>query len=123
MPLFGPVHLTLLATITAIATVLCILVRRGRISAKEVRLTLAYGTAINELIWWGYRYSHEGIHLSSNLPLQLCDASLWVTVVVACATLFPAAVDPVSLGGMGSSGTGCVLLPASAATRSDRRGL
>jgi hypothetical protein len=49
---------------------------------RPVRLVLGIGLAINELIWWHYRYSQEGVHLW-NLPLQLCDVTLWMTAVAA----------------------------------------
>jgi hypothetical integral membrane protein (TIGR02206 family) len=49
------------------------------------------GLALNELAWWCFRYSHEGVHLW-NLPLQLCDVTVWTTSL-ACITLAPALVE------------------------------
>lgn len=58
---------------------------------SRVRLVLGYGLAANELIWSIFRYSHEGIHLT-NLPLQLCDVTLRVTIL-ACLTAAPLAIE------------------------------
>lgn len=102
MRLFGPLHLTILFITATIAVTLCLLLRAGKISPTAVRLTLGYGLAINELVWWCYRYSHEGLHVS-NLPLQLCDASLWVTVL-ACTTLIPAIVEFSYFAGIAGAG-------------------
>jgi hypothetical integral membrane protein (TIGR02206 family) len=100
--LFGPLHLFLLGIIVAVAFLLAIACRKGRISARAVRLTLGYGIAVNELIWWFYRYSREGIHLP-NLPLQLCDATLW-TSVLSCLTLRAALVEFTYFAGIAGAG-------------------
>jgi hypothetical integral membrane protein (TIGR02206 family) len=101
--LFGPLHLTILGIITAIGTLLCILLRRQQLSPAAVRLTIGYGLAINELIWWIFRYSHEGFRFPVNLPLQLCDMSLWATVL-ACVTLIPWIVEFAYFTGMAGAG-------------------
>jgi uncharacterized membrane protein YwaF len=62
--------------------VLCIACRRNPARARTIRLILGYGLAIDEIVWWVFRYSHEGIH-RWNLPLQLCDATVWAAVI-AC---------------------------------------
>lgn len=67
-----------------------------------MRLVLGYDLAANELIWWIFRYSHEGIHLT-NLPLQLCDVTLWVTIL-ACLTAAPLAIEVAYFAGMAGSG-------------------
>ncbi len=102
MPLFGPAHISLLAGIAAAAVVLAVLCRRGRVSGRSARLALGFGLAVNELIWWAFRYSHEGIHLA-NLPLQLCDIILWATVL-ACVTLVPAIVEFAYFAGFAGAG-------------------
>lgn len=103
MPLFGPLHLSLLAAIAAIAIVLCRFVRSGRISPRAIRLTLAWSLALNELVWWIFRYSHEGLRPAINLPLQLCDATVWSTVI-ACFTLIPAMVEFTYFAGLAGAG-------------------
>ncbi len=86
MRLFGPLHVGLLVVTAAAAVVLSRLCRQERIPRRAVRLAIGYGLVVNELIWWKFRYSHEGIHLQ-NLPLQLCDATLWMS---AAASIKPA---------------------------------
>jgi hypothetical integral membrane protein (TIGR02206 family) len=103
VPLFGSLHLTILAVITIIGVTLCLLLRRQTLSPAPVCLALGYGLAINELIWWVYRYSHEGFRFPFNLPLQLCDLSLWVTVL-ACLTLKPRIVEFSYFAGLAGAG-------------------
>jgi len=82
--------------------------RRGGVSLRAVRLALGYGLTVNELIWWTFRYSHEGLRIG-NLPLQLCDATLW-GAVVACLTLAPAVVEFTYFAGLAGAGM-AVLTP------------
>jgi hypothetical integral membrane protein (TIGR02206 family) len=103
VPLFGPLHLAILGAIAGIGIVLCVLLRRGMVPGRLVRLTIGYGLAINELIWWAFRYSHEGWRFPLNLPLQLCDMSLWVTVL-ACLTLAPRIVEFSYFAGLAGAG-------------------
>ena len=58
------------------------LCRRRQVPARAVRLAIGWGLIVNELIWWTFRYSHEGLHLW-NLPFQLCDVTLWMSAL-AC---------------------------------------
>jgi hypothetical integral membrane protein (TIGR02206 family) len=53
---------------------------------------VGWGLAVNEVIWWWFRYSREGFRFPENLPLQLCDVTIWATVI-ACLTLAPTAVE------------------------------
>jgi len=91
VPLFGPLHLALLAVTGLACLLLAVLCRKLPAAGRPIRLALGYGVAANEFVWWAFRYSHEGIHLR-NLPLQLCDVTLWTTVL-ACITLVPAFVE------------------------------
>ena len=102
MPLFGAVHLSLLALIAAVAILLATLSRRGRVSPRALRLCLGYGLALNELIWWIYRYSREGVHLP-NLPLQLCDVTVW-TAALASITTRPLLVEFTYFAGIAGAG-------------------
>jgi len=102
MPLFGPVHLAWIAAIASAAILLARLCRRERIPARAVRLALGWGLAANELVWLVFRYSHEGLRVS-NLPLQLCDATLW-GAVLACLTLIPAIVEFTYFAGLAGAG-------------------
>jgi len=82
---------------------LCWLVRSRKLPPTPVRNFIGYGLAANELIWWAFRYSHEGFRFPNNLPLQLCDVCLWGTVV-ACLTLRPAIVEFAYFAGLAGAG-------------------
>jgi hypothetical integral membrane protein (TIGR02206 family) len=99
-------HLAVLAGIAAMATLLALLCRRRSISPRAMRLALSYGLAANEIGWWIYRYSHEGIHVW-NLPLQLCDLSVWLAVV-AGITLAPMAIELAYFAGLAGAGMALV---------------
>jgi hypothetical integral membrane protein (TIGR02206 family) len=100
--LFAPLHLALLATIALFSVVLVLTCRRMPAAQRAVRLALGFGLVINELIWWGFRYSHGGVH-RTNLPLELCDLSLWASVTT-CLTLSPAALELAYFAGLGGAG-------------------
>ncbi len=102
MPLFGRVHISLLAGIAVAAILLSALCRQGRLSLRPVRLVLGFGLLGNELIWWVFRYSHEGVHLA-NLPLQLCDLTLWAAVL-ACLRPVPWIVELAYFAGLAGAG-------------------
>ncbi len=102
MPLFGLVHVLLLGVVTAAAVTLASLCRRKRLAPQPLRFVLGYGIAANELTWWIFRYGHEGVHLT-NLPLQLCDLTVWSTVV-ACIVCAPLAVEFSYFTGLAGSG-------------------
>jgi hypothetical integral membrane protein (TIGR02206 family) len=106
VPLFGPLHLLLIAAIALAAIALSVLCRSGRISPKITRLALGIGLAANELVWWCFRYSHEGIRVS-NLPLQLCDLTVWASVA-ACLTLAPGIVEFAYFAGLAGAGMAVV---------------
>ncbi|MGA2185784.1 MAG: TIGR02206 family membrane protein [Bryobacteraceae bacterium] len=97
-----PVHVLLLATIAAIALLVCRLCRRNPARSRTMRLALGYGIAVNEAVWWVFRYWHEGIR-ASNLPLQLCDVTLWATVI-ACIVPFPLLVEFAYFAGLAGAG-------------------
>jgi hypothetical integral membrane protein (TIGR02206 family) len=102
MQLFGPTHLMLLAGAGLLAILLAWWCRKAPAVRHAVRLTLGWGLVINELIWWRFRYAHEGIHLW-NLPLQLCDVTLWASAV-ACLTTVPAIVELAYFAGLAGAG-------------------
>ena len=102
MRLFGPTHLLLLAAIAAIGVLLCRECRRRPNHARAIRLALGYGIAVNEIIWWTFRYAHEGIRLG-NLPLQLCDVTLWGTVI-ACLSVNRITVEFAYFAGLAGAG-------------------
>jgi hypothetical integral membrane protein (TIGR02206 family) len=96
------VHILLLGVVIAAAMTLSSLCRRNRLASRALRFVLGYGIGTNELTWWVFRYAHEGIHLT-NLPLQLCDVTVWATVV-ACIICVPLAVEFSYFTGLAGSG-------------------
>ena len=102
MRLFGSAHIALLSATALAAALLAALCRRRPSVRRAVRLALGLGIMINEIIWWIFRYSHEGIHLA-NLPLQLCDLTVWTTVL-ACLTLRPLIVEFAYFAGLAGAG-------------------
>ncbi|HKE25650.1 MAG TPA: TIGR02206 family membrane protein [Bryobacteraceae bacterium] len=108
MRLFGPLHLSLILATVAIVAALSILCRRNSDAARPVRLALSYGLAANEIVWWIFRYSREGIQLV-NLPLQLCDATVWLSAA-SCLTLQPFVVEVAYFTGVAGAGM-AVLTP------------
>jgi hypothetical integral membrane protein (TIGR02206 family) len=103
LQLFGPVHLSLLLSIALCAFLLAWICRRLPHARSVIRIALGCGLAVNELIWWIFRYSHEGFRFPLNLPLQLCDLTLWATVV-ACLTLSPPVLEFAYFAGIAGAG-------------------
>jgi len=101
--LFGPVHLLILASVPAIAILLSMAARHSRTSARWTRYTLGGLLALNELAWYAYRLRFEGFRFPEGLPLELCDLTLWLTVL-ALFTLNPIAFEIAYFAGIGGSG-------------------
>jgi hypothetical integral membrane protein (TIGR02206 family) len=103
MPLFGRIHLTLLTAIFLLGCGFVWICRRNLLSSRPIRMTLGLSLAANELAWWCFRYSREGFRFPDNLPLQLCDVTVWMTVA-ACLTLTPWVVEFDYFAGMAGAG-------------------
>lgn len=109
MPLLGPLHVEIVLGIAALAAALSFLCRRRKISVHITRLVLAFALAANEIIWWIFVYTREGVRPRADLPLQLCDLTVWTTAF-ACVTLIPILVEFSYFAGLTGAGM-AVLTP------------
>jgi hypothetical integral membrane protein (TIGR02206 family) len=107
--LFGTLHVTLIVLVAAAALTLSWLCRRGILPARPLRIAIGVLLIVNELVWWWFRYSHEGLRFPHNLPLQLCDATLWLTAI-ACLTPVRPIAEFAYFAGIGGAGM-AVLTP------------
>jgi hypothetical integral membrane protein (TIGR02206 family) len=101
--LFGPLHLLILSAVPSIAIVLSMTSRLSPTAARWIRYGLGAFLALNELVWYAYRLHFEGFRFPEGLPLQLCDLTLWLTVL-ALFTLNPLAFETAYFAGLGGSG-------------------
>jgi hypothetical integral membrane protein (TIGR02206 family) len=79
--LFGLTHLAILASIPLLAGILAWLSRKQPALATPVRVTAGALLLLNELIWYGFKIQKGWFLFPGNLPLQLCDLILWMTVI------------------------------------------
>jgi len=79
--LFGPAHLLILISVPVLALALAKWCRSNPPAARRIRYSLALFLSVNELVWYAYRFHYEGFRFPHALPLNLCDLTLWLTVV------------------------------------------
>jgi hypothetical integral membrane protein (TIGR02206 family) len=78
--LFGPAHLSIIASVPACAAGLAWLSHGRPNYAKQIRSGLGALLAMVGLGWYAYRFTVLGVRLPQGLPFELCDLSLWLTV-------------------------------------------
>lgn len=100
--LFGPRHWLIIFMIPAAAGLLWGFSRDDRKAARLIRLGLGWFLLLNELVWYAYRLVTEGVRFPEGLPLNLCDLSLWLTVL-ALLTLRRWAYEPAWFAGIGGA--------------------
>jgi hypothetical integral membrane protein (TIGR02206 family) len=77
--LFSPLHLAILLAIPLLAAALAWMTRQFPRSALAVRIALASLLIADGLGWYSYRYYVQGVRVPEIVPLELCDASFWLT--------------------------------------------
>lgn len=107
--LLSPLHLAILAAIPATAAALAIATRRYPTSALGIRAALAALLIADGLVWYSYRFYVQGVRFPEILPLELCDASFWLTAA-AVLTLEEHSFDLAYYWGIAGSGM-AVLTP------------
>jgi hypothetical integral membrane protein (TIGR02206 family) len=100
--LFGPAHLAILAAIPGAAAALARLARGQPARSRQIAAALGRFLAVNEIVWYTWRLHAEGFRFPEGLPLELCDLTLWLTVIAAL-TLQPAIFEFAWLAGLGGS--------------------
>ena len=103
MKLFGTAHVVILLTILTVAATLAWTTLRSRSAARAVRLILGCFLAGNELVWYAYRYSHEGFRFPEGLPLELCDVVVWLSAF-ACLRTNVTVTEFIYFAGLAGSG-------------------
>jgi hypothetical integral membrane protein (TIGR02206 family) len=81
-PTFGPAHLGVLAAVLVAAAALGAAWHRWPRAAWPLRRAIAAALALNELGYYGFAISQGWVDPPRGLPLDLCDLTLWLAVVV-----------------------------------------
>jgi hypothetical integral membrane protein (TIGR02206 family) len=90
--LFGLVHLLILAAVPLLAAMLAALHRKHPSSSRPVRVALAVLLFLSSALNFAYHASHGDRMFPDHVPLDLCDASLYL-LIVALLTLKPILFD------------------------------
>ncbi|MGB8028701.1 MAG: TIGR02206 family membrane protein [Terracidiphilus sp.] len=90
--LFGVTHLGILLSVVLLAAGLAVVERRLAPGGKGLRLGLAAVLALDTVAWDGFLAWHGQLTFPAHLPVEFCDATLYVTLI-ALFTLRPAFLD------------------------------
>lgn len=96
-------HLLILAAVPATALLFAQASKHDPATARAIRYGLGTFLALNEFGWYAYNLHAGGLRFPDGLPLQLCDLTLWLTVV-ALFTLNPLAFEIAYFAGLGGAG-------------------
>lgn len=92
IPLFGPAHLAILAAIPVLGGALALAHRKLPRAGTGLRLGLAVTLLLNSILLYGWRIETHLLSFPNGLPLELCDLSLFLTIV-SLFTLKPLLFD------------------------------
>ncbi len=101
--LYGWLHCIVLGAVPLVAAALGFWSRRHPGSALAIRITLSSVLISDGLSWYCYRYFVQGVRFPEILPLELCDASFWLTAA-ALLTLEEHTFDLAYYWGIAGSG-------------------
>jgi len=90
--MFGAAHLAILCMVPAIAAILAAADRRSLPGRKAVRFALALLLVAATVSYYGYFAATGAQMFPNHVPLELCDASLWL-VIVSLLSIKPAIFD------------------------------
>lgn len=79
--LYGAVHVAILLAVPALAVALCFAHRRFPAAGKFIRLGLAVILLVDNALYYGWQMKHNNLTFPEHLPLELCDASMALTVL------------------------------------------
>jgi len=101
-PLLGPAHLAILAAVPLLAVILAALQRRLPPGHKGLRISLAVILLSDTILWYVDLAFHGQLQFPNNLPLELCDATLFL-MIIELFTLSPAVFDLAYYGALAGS--------------------
>jgi len=78
---FGLVHLGILASVPLLAGILAWVQRRLELGHKGMRIGLAIVLLLDSAVYYGYSATHGEPAFPNHIPLELCDASLCLTII------------------------------------------
>jgi uncharacterized membrane protein YwaF len=96
------VHTCLLLAVAARSFPLTWLLRHRPSWRPVIRVSLGCFLAATGVVWYAYRLRTEGFRFPEALPLQLCDLTLWLTLLSAL-TLNAGVYEVAYFGGLGGS--------------------
>lgn len=104
---FGPIHFAILSAIPVCGGVLAVVERRVSTRHRVLRLLLAVALLLDSIGWYLYLAAHGWLIFPDSLPLQLCDVTLYLMILVLL-TRNAAAFDLAYYGAL--AGTSMALL-------------
>jgi hypothetical integral membrane protein (TIGR02206 family) len=83
--LFGAIHISILSAVLVLAFGLSLLHRRYPRARTSIRLVFAGVLLADTVLFYAWRIWHHSLTFPDHMPLELCDASLVLTVLCLLA--------------------------------------